>query len=633
MRGRELRLLLAQELRVHLRDPATLLLVLLGPAVLLPMSLASSKLVKQVGLGAHEDEVLVVAAPSQFGSWLEPDDLLEVVSGTFEDGDVAAEVVLFGEDDCAVILADSTSSRGRNALSRIKAVLKRQREQIREQRFATLGLPVGPDGVLAVEVVDRASDEQLAGSRIGALLPLMLVVLVFSGGLHTALDVITGEKERGTLETLLTTRADRRTIVGAKTITVFLFCLFPGVLTLISAFAAVQMGWLDLPGESLTVGVGALVASAALMVPLSVQLSALLVVLASYVPDYRHGQLVSAPAMLLTVSPAAVVMLPDLELGPLLAMVPVAGMALAMRDLLGGEFSVGMLALVGVASLGYAGIALWLGARLLGREAVVVGGVSAVGRRQRGNFLGDAVALYVVCLLLMWFIGSTAQSADLVWGMALSQLVLLAAPGVLLLVYLGLPLRRTLQLRAPRPLDLVWALAAGLCLPVVASGVAQLQQLVIPIPESFLQSMDQMLVAEGRLWVALVAFALLPAVCEEVLFRGAILGLVRRSLGPVAACVLVAALFGLLHMHVVRILPTAVVGLVVTAAAWRCRSLAIPVLIHLVHNGLILTLARLGWLEQLEGPWLMATGVLVGTAVVVVALAMMGRRRPDLTNS
>lgn len=631
MRGRELRLLLAQELRVHLRDPVTLLLVLLGPAVILPLSLSSSKMLQQAGTGAYEDEVLLVAAPAEFGGWLEPDDLLEVVEGTYEDGDAAAEVVLFDEDDSAVILADSTSGRGRTALSRIKTVLKRQREHIREQRFAALGLPVGPDGVLAVEVRDWASDEQLAGRRIGALLPLILVLLVFSGGLHSALDVITGEKERSTLETLLTTRADRRTIVVAKTITVFLFCLFPGLLTLGTAFAAVKLGWLNLPDESLVVGWGALVGVAALMVPLSLQLAALLVVVAAYVSDYRQGQLASLPTMLLVTAPAAVVLFPNLELGPLLAVMPVAGMALAMRDLLGGEASAAMLVLVALASVGYAGLSLWAGSRLMGREAVVVGGVSTAGRRQRGNYVFDAVALFVVCALLMWFIGSMAQASDLVWGLTLSQVVLIAAPAVLLVVYLGLPLRRTLQLRVPRPLDLLWALAAGACLPAVASGVAELQQLVIPIPTSFLQSMDEMLITES-LWVALLAFALLQAVCEEVMFRGAILGLLRRSLGPVAACVLVALLFGLLHMHVVRILPTAAVGLVATAAAWRSRSLAVPVLIHLVHNSLILLLARSSWLEQLEGPWVMAAASLTGLLVVVVAVALMGRGRAAGSN-
>ena len=91
-----------------------------------------------------------------------------------------------------------------------------------------------------------------------------------------------------------------------------------------------------------------------------------------------------------------------------------------------------------------------------------------------------------------------------------------------------------------------------------------------------------------------------------------------------ARCVVVALLFGLLHLMLIRILPTASLGLLLTAAAMRSRSLWVPILMHFLNNGLVITAATLGW----GGPGDLGVGIEIVCAVVcVLAVAGMGRSR------
>jgi sodium transport system permease protein len=181
-----------------------------------------------------------------------------------------------------------------------------------------------------------------------------------------------------------------------------------------------------------------------------------------------------------------------------------------------------------------------------------------------------------------------------------------------------------LQLRRPALKDLGLGLIAGGLAPCLGDLIFQWQDGLIPVSTEALTQLEQALPMDLPLWALLGLIALLPAVCEELLFRGAILGLLRKSLGPVARCIVVAVLFGALHLMLMRILPTATLGLLLTAAAMRSRSLWIPMLMHLLNNGLAITAATLGW----GGPADIGIGLQVlGAALAIAAVAGMGRSR------
>src|SRR5215471_18862161 len=103
-----------------------------------------------------------------------------------------------------------------NAHDRIMSLLRIARRQDSQLLLTGHGFQGGAKDVFAVEGSSIATSGQVTGSLVGRFITLFLVMMMFTGGAVAAMDIIAGEKERGTLETLLTTAAGRAEIAAAK---------------------------------------------------------------------------------------------------------------------------------------------------------------------------------------------------------------------------------------------------------------------------------------------------------------------------------------------------------------------------------------------------------------------------------
>jgi sodium transport system permease protein len=110
-------------------------------------------------------------------------------------------------------------------------------------------------------------------------------------------------------------------------------------------------------------------------------------------------------------------------------------------------------------------------------------------------------------------------------------------------------------------------------------------------------------VGQWPLGVVLFTIAVLPAICEEVLFRGVLLrGLATRFHAPLAIA-LSAAVFSGYHMNLVQLLPTFTLGLVFGVIALRAASAVPTMLAHLLNNTIAILVSRteLPWLATRDG--------------------------------
>jgi sodium transport system permease protein len=182
-------------------------------------------------------------------------------------------------------------------------------------------------------------------------------------------------------------------------------------------------------------------------------------------------------------------------------------------------------------------------------------------------------------------------------GLALTQIAIFLGATLFFVRRGGYDAVETLSLRRPNG-GQVWGgillLAGG---TPVAWLLAWFQSQFIPVPVELLESMGDFLRTDDPLRIAwlLVLIAVTPAVCEEFLFRGAILAGLRTRFTVVVAVAVNGMLFGLLHapQAIFRFLPTAWLGVVLAWAVWESRSIWMGVLLHFLNNGTILLLTVL----------------------------------------
>lgn len=523
-----------------------------------------------------------------------------------------------GEPFEAEIRYDAGTRNGMTARKRADALATSAGEAERSATFLAAGA-ADPARTVVVDSTDTVSTTDRTLRRAARFLPALMMMLVASGGIYTALDVVTGERERRTIETLLTTAANRRDIAVAKFLVVLIFVLGAAFVSLTSLYitSLTPIGAAMTGGTALPVR--AYLVSLVLFLPLAATVAAILTAAAARVSDFKSGQVYAFPALVLPTGLAAVALIPDATLTPLVALIPITNLSVALKEVLLGTASPGPLLLCLVASTVYAGAALTLTTRWLSREEVLLGDRGGTHRRLRGDFAPDALAVYVLGLCLFWFLAAPAQKADFALGIAFTQFVLFLPLGLAAPAFFGLAVRETVGLRLPRLADLGWGVLAGALCPLVGLCVAEVQATFLPMSSDVLELLNGIVPPDLSLPVLLLLIAAAPAICEEVLFRGAIQGLLARSLRPWLAAVLTAIAFGLFHFSLFRILPTAILGLLFGLARARSGSIAVPILMHAMNNGLFVALGAAGITVAFRPEMTLA---IVGIAVV---LWRMGR--------
>ena len=244
------------------------------------------------------------------------------------------------------------------------------------------------------------------------------------------------------------------------------------------------------------------------------------------------------------------------------------------------------------------------------------------GGRVPGKQVTEALGLYLFVLIGYGLLGGLLQVYIPQWeaGLILAQTLFLALPAVLAIRWLGHPVGPWLSFRLPSTRALAGSAALGLGAWAVIGLYMEGQSWIFPFPPGYEEAFAERVLPEGwGGWLgAVLTYALLPAFCEELLFRGALLGLLSRAMPPWTAIVLSGSLFGLLHMDPFRVVPTALLGFVLGWVLLRTRSLFAVVLLHFLHNGVLLTLGMLfGDVPEEDAP-----NALVGFALVAVTLGL-----------
>jgi sodium transport system permease protein len=213
------------------------------------------------------------------------------------------------------------------------------------QKLAAIIKPVD------VQKVDTADKRENIGEKFGAVIAYILVPLCLLGASYPAIDMGAGEKERGTLETLLICPISRISIVLGKFLTVLTTGLVGAMITvgsfgiwgaIIGSFAGMAVVQEAMSAIAIT----ELILIFSLLLPISAVFAALLLAISIYARTFKEAQNYISPLSVLIFVPLVAAMMPGVELNAKTALVPVMNVALAIKELIKGTADYMMLALI-----------------------------------------------------------------------------------------------------------------------------------------------------------------------------------------------------------------------------------------------------------------------------------------------
>lgn len=525
------------------------------------------------------------------------------------------------------------SVAGLDALDRLERIIAAANVEIAAVRRPTMaGIP--PEFILRSPPFRVTRDaienpEKARGVSLITVAPLILILMTITGAVYPAIDLTAGERERGTLEVLVAAPVPRLSLLLAKYLAVVTVgCLTAGVnLAMMTAtILIVRLGPLLFGASGLT-WVEALEV-AALLILFSAFFSALLLAISSFARSFKEAQAYLVPLMLAAIMPGVASIFPGLTLAGPLSIAPLINIVLLTRDLLEHNASPSLAAIVVVSTLLYAIGAVALAARFFGAESVLYtsqSGWSHLLKRESQARSAPTPSSAMMCLaalfplqflvgnLLTWLAAPApdpkfaASSAD-----NQNALVVILASGLATSLLFGLtPALAAWRGRVrfldafsaytPRVTSLLGAAILGLTLWVGAHELILLQQRLgwVSISKETMRSAEEMLgvLQRAGLPATLLALAVAPAVFEELFFRGYLLGALRKGDRSRFAIFASAAIFGAFHLITphgiafVRWIPSTLLGLVLGWVFTRSKSVWPGIALHVLHNGLLLTLS------------------------------------------
>ncbi len=269
-----------------------------------------------------------------------------------------------------------TSDRSTMALKGLKGVLRAMGKRIASVRIRARGLPAGFAEPIKVKP-ERLPGPGILVKLMSQFLPYMILIFAFLGALYPAIDLGAGEKERGTLETLLVAPVSRLALVLGKFGVVLVAALVSALLATFSLALSLQIGFMAnlsvLSGEAFSFSVVEAFSALLMIVPVACIFSALLLALSIFAKSFKEGQSYAGPLQMVIILPALVSILPGVKLDWLTSSIPVVNVSLALKEIFTGNLDQhwGHVGLIFLSTCAWAGLLLWFAAWWFRREQVL----------------------------------------------------------------------------------------------------------------------------------------------------------------------------------------------------------------------------------------------------------------------
>ncbi len=472
---------------------------------------------------------------------------------------------------------------------------------------------------IKVDDTDTATSEQSLGYFLGTIIPFMMIISLLVGVFTPAIDATSGEKERGTLETLLMMPVTNSQIIVAKFFSVALIGLITTLLS-IASMAGLGAYILNLVSNSGVVDVGgidigsflpAILITVPVLIVLSLFLTAISMCVTCFAKTYKEANMYMSPVMIVVMLTGYIGFIPNLEFDKTMAMIPVANVCLLIKNLLLFKVNMELVMIVIVSTAAYTGLVILALGKMYHSEAILFdegrNGLALLERRsnmKRGGVpsSGDAWFVVLVGFLLLVYAGGLLQTHYGLNGVAASQIVLAAFP-LLMAVYTRKNVRKTFNLKKPKVgtgTARAWtgSLIMGFGMILLGIVISDIMAEVFPTEGQAFYSTIENMFSGSALWVWAVV-SVFPAICEELLFRGYILSGFRSRYPEWATVLAVGVCFGVFHTSVMRFPGTCLLGMAFAFIVCRTGSIIPGMILHCLNNSLaIISMYAPGFVDK-----------------------------------
>lgn len=526
---------------------------------------------------------------SDYEEALNAEEIDAYISGQMQDGRMQYDIYYL-----------SSVTNSSYAKSIVMDIFDEYKEEMTKEKIIEAGLdvheilePVGYEGE------DIASSEQSLGSIIGSILPFMLIVSLLMGTMYPAIDTTAGERERGTLETILTLPVTNRQLIVSKFLTVAMIGIISAMLNIISmggiAFYMYQI--MDLQSDAqafdLMQFVPALLVCILAILAFSLFISAVTMCVTAFAKTYKEANNYITPLMLVVMFVGYIGFIPNIEFNQTMAMMPVANICLLIKNMLIFKIDYALIAIVLISNVAYAFFAILFLSKIYDSEAILFGdgkaGMQLFEKRsnlKKGGVPSMSDVWFVFALTTMLFLygGTILQVNYGLWGVFGSQMILLGVP-LLVVWYTKKDMKQTYGLQKTKAAGYVGGFFQIIGMFCIMLVVSTLMIKLFPNSASNITNVFSELM-DGSLVESLLVIAVTPAICEELLFRGVMFQSMKKRYRISTAIILVGVIFGLYHMSLVKFIPTGLLGAVLCYTAYKTGSIYPAMMMHFVNNAL-----------------------------------------------
>lgn len=618
MRTKIVKQIFKKEMIDILRDKKTIFMMIILPLLLYPILMVGASSIMSMSINKMEQTTVNIAFNNN-----PSDNLINILNKTNEYDEAKVNIIKVDDYKEALdnetldayveinenndiqsykIYTNSSKNNSYTAEKRIKEALDEYKEEIVEMNLAQEGLDAQKTlEPITYETLDIAKNEEIAGNILGQILPFILIIGVLLGSIYPAIDVMAGEKERGTLETLFTLPISNLELVMGKYMAVSFCAVVTAFLNIISILISIgfmtltagianEMGMpkfdftqMIFPGiiTMICIGLFAMVVSAISMC------------VCSLAKSFKDAQNYITPVMLIIMIPSYVSMIPNIELDGFTSTIPVVNISLLIKSVLSFKFDLNLIAIVFVSNFAFMILSVLLLSKMFNSEEILFGNNRSFSfLEKRSNIkkgtmptISDGAILYAVGLVLLIYVGSLVQLKFKMAGLAITQVMIICLP-LLFAYYIKTDFKKTFSLRKINLKQILGGILIWMGGFVLINLITQITLYLFPQNMEVAEALTDAIIIKDNLVLNLAIVALMPAICEEIFFRGFIFTSFKGKSSSKIAIITSGILFGFMHMDFLRIIPTSILGIIFAYTVYKSESIFIAMILHFINNSI-----------------------------------------------